>query len=128
MTKIYVIGSGNAGADDAAKNFEAMQLHEVELHTELVKLGASLDAETDAAKVKRINVNIEAVKADVDATRTKLKNSPIRPATDDERRTALHAIANMDDRRRAAPNYLKPGKVWIQTGTITAKKVQPKKK
>jgi DNA-binding protein H-NS len=128
MSKIYVIGSGNAGADDAAKLVQSMEVQVVEMTADLGKLQQSLVEETDAAKAKRIQVSIEAVQADIAATQTKLKNSPIRPATDDERREALHAILNMDERRRAAPNYLKAGKVWVQTGNITAKKVQPKKK
>lgn len=128
MTKIYVIGSGNAGADDAAKLVQAMEVQMAEMTAEMTKLQQSLVEESDAAKVKRINTSIEAVQADIDATQTKLKNAPIRQATDEERRTALHAITNMDERRRAAPNYLKAGKVWVQTGNIAAKKVQSKKK
>lgn len=128
MTKIYVIGSGNAGADDAAKDFLSQEKNLADMNVELVKLQTSVTEEQDVAKVKRIQVSVDAIQADIAATETKLKNSPIRPATDEERRTALHSIANMDERRRAAPNYLTAGKVWVQTGNIAAKKVQPKKK
>ena len=128
MSKIYVIGSGNAGADDAAKDFLLQEKNLVDMNAELTKLQTSVAEEQDVAKVKRIQVSVDAIQADIAATEVKLKNSPIRPATDDERRTALHAILNMDERRRAAPNYLKAGKVWVQTGNIAAKKVHPKKK
>lgn len=128
MSKIYVIGSGNAGADDAVKEFLLQEKNLLDMNAELTKLQTSVAEEQDAAKVKRIQVSVDAIQADIAATETKLKNFPIRPATDDERRTALHSIANMDERRRAAPNYLTAGKVWVQTGNIAAKKVQPKKK
>lgn len=110
---VSIVGTGNKTVDELVKKRVGLIAAQQENVKSRAALVLKFEAEEDAAKKKRLETVIVGIDNDIAEIERKLANVGIREATDEEKRAALQAITNMDQRRRVAPSYLQPGKAFV---------------
>jgi vacuolar-type H+-ATPase subunit I/STV1 len=112
--QVFIIGTGNKSIDEAVKKLNSIQGEIRAEEAAKQKLVEQIAQTEDAAKKKRLEVTLVQTEQDIAAMQQSVKKLGIRPATDEERKTALQSIPNMDERRRHAPNYMNEKKCWVK--------------
>lgn len=112
--QVFITGTGNKSIDEAVKKLNSIQGEIRAEEAAKQKLIEQIAQTEDAAKKKRLEVTLVQTEQDIAAMQQSVKKLGIRPATDEERKTALQSITNMDERRRQAPNYMNEKKCWVK--------------
>lgn len=114
MTQVVsIVGTGNKTVDELVKKRAGMIAELQNNVAYRAELQAKIEVEVDEGKKTRMQNSMVTVQSEIEGIQKAIEKVGIRPATDEEKRAALQAITNMDQRRRVAPSYLQHDKAFV---------------